>query len=422
LYSPSSPARRRLQIPQVAASDEETNAADVFDVESPNPNLNFLIGLREIVVKDLLVDIEAAGGLFSPTFKLKHICNCKPDIYGKPASELRRQVQNKVHKLRQLNQFQYLSVLNYYGVASGALTRSFRPLDSAASASAESPSESSTPVRLQRSAIANVATSDARQSIVPFETPPRQQRSPHRLLNSAARRLAMNTQHMFDDFDMAGEANAEVWTNLANAFALQATDRAAASAPATKKGFEAFPVTTQQMILFASERTAEGLVRDAPVDTYTEVLGLLNAAYVAPHLHHHLKTRLGLDVLLPSGFCSAIRMASFANSLSDRPEAFSLFACGPQPLANRAGATTDDDTADKLMRMQLKVADSTTRLSDKDVKRLTLVKHTVPRDFRELAGLLENFAGVTELVFGQLSPLTTKPCKSLSRNYTNRMN
>ena len=164
---------------------------------------------------------------------------------------------------------------------------------------------------------------------------------------------------------MAGEAkNAEVWTNLANAFALQATDRAAASAPATKKGFDAFPVTTQQMILFSSERTAEGFERDAPVDTYTEVLILLNAAYMAQHLHHHLKTRLGLDILLPSGFCSAIRMASFAHSLSDRSEAFSLFACGPQPLANRAGATTDNDTADKHMRMQLKVADSTTGLSD----------------------------------------------------------
>ena len=58
-----------------------------------------------------------------------------------------------------------------------------------------------------------------------------------------------------------------------------------------------------------------------------EILGLSNAAYrVAQHLHHHLKTRLGLDVLLPSSFCSAIRMASFiATTNEDRPESFSLF-------------------------------------------------------------------------------------------------
>jgi hypothetical protein len=56
--------------------------------------------------------------------------------------------------------------------------------------------------------------------------------------------------------------------------------------------------------------------------------------------------------------------------------------------------------------MQLKVTDSTTGLSGKDVKQLTQIKHTAPRDFRELAGLLENMARVTELVFGQVSPLS----------------
>jgi hypothetical protein len=56
--------------------------------------------------------------------------------------------------------------------------------------------------------------------------------------------------------------------------------------------------------------------------------------------------------------------------------------------------------------MQLKVTDSTTGLSGKDVKQLTQIKHTAPRDFRELAGLLENMARVTELVFGRVSPLS----------------
>ena len=150
-------------------------------------------------------------------------------------------------------------------------------------------------------------------------------------------------------------------------------------------------------------------MRSRPVDTYVEVLELANAAYVAQHLHHHLHESLGLDVLLPTGFCSAVRTAAFISVLKDRPEAFSLFSCGPQPLGTASIVGGDDESAghDDLMRMQLKISDSTTGLSDKDVKKLTVIKHTVPRDFIELSKLLENFAGVTELVFSVASPLTS---------------
>jgi hypothetical protein len=126
--------------------------------------------------------------------------------------------------------------------------------------------------------------------------------------------------------------------------------RHAASKGATttvaKKGFKAFPITTLQMILFASEQDA-GSARSAPVHTNREILGLTNAAYVAQHLHHHLKTRLGSDVLLPSGFCSAIRMALFIAITNDRPEAFTLVSCGPQPLDKKSLT----GSADELMRM-----------------------------------------------------------------------
>jgi hypothetical protein len=47
------------------------------------------------------------------------------------------------------------------------------------------------------------------------------------------------------------------------------------------------------MILFASERHKAGSAQSAPVDTYSEIFGSTNAAYVAQLLHHHLKTRLG---------------------------------------------------------------------------------------------------------------------------------
>jgi hypothetical protein len=128
--------------------------------------------------------------------------------------------------------------------------------------------------------------------------------------------------------------------------------QAASRGPTTtvaKNGFEAFPITTQQMILFASEQAETGLARSASVDTYTDILGLTNAAYVAQHLHHHLKTQWGLDVLLPSGFCSAVRMAPFIARTNDQPEAFSLFSCGPQPLDEKAstGSTDEVESAER---------------------------------------------------------------------------
>ncbi len=83
---------------------------------------------------------------------------------------------------------------------------------------------------------------------------------------------------------------ADVWTNLAkNALAIQAASKSATTAVA-KKGFKAFPITTQQMIPFASERDNVESARSAPVETYTEILVLTNAAYVAQHLHSHFRS------------------------------------------------------------------------------------------------------------------------------------
>ena len=58
------------------------------------------------------------------------------------------------------------------------------------------------------------------------------------------------------------------------------------------------------------------------------------------------------------------------------------------------------------MRMQLKVANSMAGLLDKDIKKLTLVRHVVPRDFRALAEVFANMAGVTELIFETAAPVT----------------
>ena len=143
------------------------------------------------------------------------------------------------------------------------------------------------------------------------------------------------------------------------------------------------------------------------MESYVEIIGLGNAVHVDQH--HHLRSGLGLDVGLPAGFRSAIKFAAFISGTTNKPDAFSLFACGPQPLTTSTTNATDDDsgTQDDLMRMQLKIANSTTGLSDKDVKKLTQLKHhVVPRDFHELSLLMKNLAGVTALVFGGASPLT----------------
>ena len=78
-------------------------------------------------------------------------------------------------------------------------------------------------------------------------------------------------------------------------------------------------------------------------------------------------------------------------------------------LSSSSTNAAEDDSGnhDDFTRMQLKIADSTTGLSDKDVKRLTQLKHVVPRDFHELSLLMKNLAGVTALVFGGASPLTS---------------
>ncbi len=173
--------------------------------------------------------------------------------------------------------------------------------------------------------------------------------------------------------DPLGAPTNAAWTNLPNAMALQVTERASLATTVSKKGdFDAFPATTQQMVLFATQRTEGGEAATAPVANYTEILELANAAYAAQHLHHHLETRLGLDVCwLPSGFCLAVSIALFISTSVNRPEAFSLFACSPQQLLakkNSVGAGDSNKTAYDLMLLKVKVTNSTTGLSDKDVK------------------------------------------------------
>ena len=187
----------------------------------------------------------------------------------------------------------------------------------------------------------------------------------------------------------------------------QAANAATSSPQTSKTGFDSFPPSTKRMVLFVSERDDDRMVRSRPVQSFSDILALSNVAYVQNHIHHFLRNTKGRDAFIPMGFCAAIRTASFMADTPDRPGAFSLFCCGPQTFARAAAIGREaSDHASTLVQMQLKTTDTTTGFSEKDIKSMTKLNFTVPKDFHELARLIENMSGVLELLFGANSPLT----------------
>lgn len=82
-------------------------------------------GLPQHVQKQLLQDIEQFGGIgvcppgssFTRLpFKLQHLCKRRCDIYGRPGTDLRKQVENRVQKLKKLKQADYYRLLAELGV------------------------------------------------------------------------------------------------------------------------------------------------------------------------------------------------------------------------------------------------------------------------------------------------------------------
>ena len=180
-----------------------------------------------------------------------------------------------------------------------------------------------------------------------------------------------------------------------------------ASPQPERSPFDSFPPTTRQLVLFASELTPDGMVPTRPTRSFLEVLALTNVAFMQNHMHNFLRHSKSLDVQIASGVCAAIRTGTFTSGATDRPGAFSLFCCGPQVIE---AATSDGKDANEqtnsLIQMQLKTTDTTTGLSDKDIKNIAKFGFTIPRDFFELARLMQNMAGVTELLFGFNARLT----------------
>jgi hypothetical protein len=144
-----------------------------------------------------------------------------------------------------------------------------------------------------------------------------------------------------------------------------------------------------------------------PITTFVEVLALSNNASMQNHMHNFLRHSKHLDVQIASGVCAAIRAGTFTSGATDCPGVFSLFCCGPQAIEEATSGGKDaDEQTNSLIHMQLKTTDTTTGLSDKDIKNITKFGFTFPRDFYELARLVQNMAGVTELLFGFNSRLT----------------
>jgi hypothetical protein len=124
-------------------------------------------------------------------------------------------------------------------------------------------------------------------------------------------------------------------------------------------------------------------------------------------MHNFLRHSKHLDVQIASGVCAAICTGTFTLGATDCPGAFSLFCCGPQAIeAAISGGKEADKQTNSLIQMQLKTTDTTTGLSGKDIKNITKFGFTFPRDFYELARLVQNMAGVTELLFGFNARLT----------------
>ncbi len=116
--------------------------------------------------------------------------------------------------------------------------------------------------------------------------------------------------------------------------------------PPEKSPFDAFPPTTRQLVLFASELTPDGMAPTQPIKPFMEALALTNVAFMQNHMHNFLRHSKNLDVQIASGVCAAIRTGTFTSGATDRPGAFSLFCCGPQVIevASSGGKEADKQT------------------------------------------------------------------------------
>ena len=201
----------------------------------------------------------------------------------------------------------------------------------------------------------------------------------------------------------------EAFTHAIAAFqsglsAVTSAQAAGGATPGTKATttFETLPTMTRRLVLHASALETSGATRMTPLDSFTEILAFKNVSYVQTHLHHFLRSDpLALDIQVPHSLCTAIKTGTFVAENDTRPGIFSLFSCFSQQQ------TQGDLSEIELAQLNLKATESTTGLTDKDIAKLTKAYHHRPVDFTEVATLLRNMSGVTTLLFGAASRLST---------------
>jgi hypothetical protein len=86
-----------------------------YNMETNLPSPPVDRGVPIVILMQLLMDLEAHGGLHGPS-SLKALCNRRPDIYGQVATSRRRAIQNKVHRLKNMTRLAYLELLAEYGI------------------------------------------------------------------------------------------------------------------------------------------------------------------------------------------------------------------------------------------------------------------------------------------------------------------
>ncbi|KAI2497942.1 hypothetical protein MHU86_16548 [Fragilaria crotonensis] len=194
-----------------------------------------------------------------------------------------------------------------------------------------------------------------------------------------------------DQSETPGRENDAI-RNLSSLLERQVASAVASSPQIPKTGFDSFPPSTKRMILFVSEKGL-GRTPTRPVQTFADILALSNVAYVKTTYTISCATRRE-GCIHPNGFLRSHSDRILPSRRFGQTRSLQPFCCGPQTLA-RSNATGRDalDHASTLVQMQLKATDTTTGFSDKDIKSMTKLNFTIPRDFHQLARLLENMAG-----------------------------
>ena len=134
----------------------------------------------------------------------------------------------------------------------------------------------------------------------------------------------------------------------------------------------------QKMILHATERDENGRTATQPAKELRGMLSMISVSHIVTHLHSFLRNRRGCAVRFPTGFCTAIRNGNFLEDFTDAPGAMSIFYFGPQFTSQTTNNAAGDDP-EAIARMQLKsLTETTSGLSNKDIKTITKLVYTVP--------------------------------------------